>query len=103
MNTTYILISIATMALTTYIIRVVPMVVFRKRIQSNFIRSFLHYVPYTVLAAMTFPAIFYSTASVPSAVCATVLALVLAYCGKSLITVALGSALCALIVNLLGI
>jgi branched-subunit amino acid transport protein len=47
---------IFTMALTTYLIRVIPLTVFRKPIQSRFLKSFLHYVPYACLTAMTFPA-----------------------------------------------
>ncbi|MBQ1211545.1 MAG: AzlD domain-containing protein [Clostridia bacterium] len=53
------LLYIAVMALTTYLIRMIPLTVFRKKIESPFIRSFLHYVPYACLAAMTVPAIFY--------------------------------------------
>ena len=48
---------IFTMALTTYLIRVLPLTIFRKPIRSRFLRSFLHYVPYCCLTAMTFPAI----------------------------------------------
>ena len=48
---------IFTMALTTYLIRVIPLTVFRKPIRSRFLKSFLHYVPYACLTAMTFPAI----------------------------------------------
>ena len=52
---------IATMALTTYLIRMLPLTLLRKPIKSRFIRSFLHYVPYACLTAMTFPAILYAT------------------------------------------
>ena len=48
---------ILVMALTTYLIRALPLVLFRKPIQSRFVRSFLHYVPVACLTAMTFPAI----------------------------------------------
>ena len=48
---------IAAMAVTTYLIRLLPMTLFRKPIKSRFVRSFLHYVPYACLTAMTFPAI----------------------------------------------
>ena len=58
-----IYISIAAMALTTYLVRMLPMTVFRKPIKSRFVRSFLHYVPYACLAAMTFPAILQDTAA----------------------------------------
>ncbi|MBQ2939812.1 MAG: AzlD domain-containing protein [Clostridia bacterium] len=53
------LLYIAVMAAVTYLIRMIPLTVFRKKIKSRFIRSFLHYVPYACLAAMTVPAIFY--------------------------------------------
>ena len=53
-----IFIYIAVMALVTYLIRMLPLVIFRKKIENRFIRSFLYYIPYAVLAAMTFPAVF---------------------------------------------
>lgn len=49
------------MAATTYLIRMLPIVIFRKEIKSNFVNSFLYYVPYSCLAAMTFPAVMYAT------------------------------------------
>ena len=82
---------IFTMALTTYLIRVLPMTIFRKPIRSRFLRSFLHYVPYVCLTAMTFPAILSSTASVISGAAALVVGVLLAYRGKSLIVVAVAS------------
>ena len=82
---------IATMAITTYLIRVLPLTIFRKPIKSRFLRSFLHYVPYACLTAMTFPAILSSTAAVLSGAAALVVAVVLAYRGKSLLTVSLAA------------
>ena len=82
---------IFTMALTTYLIRVIPLTVFRKPIQSRFLKSFLHYVPYACLTAMTFPAILTSTATVLSGTAALVVAVILAYRGKSLLTVSLAA------------
>ncbi|MBR3949994.1 MAG: AzlD domain-containing protein [Oscillospiraceae bacterium] len=82
---------IFTMALTTYLIRVLPLTIFRKPIRSRFLRSFLHYVPYACLSAMTFPAILSSTASVFSGTAALVVAVFLAYRGKSLLTVSLSA------------
>lgn len=82
---------IAAMALTTYLIRVLPLTVFRKPIKSRFVRSFLHYVPYACLTAMTFPAILYSTESIISGAAALTVAVVLAFRGKSLLTVSLAS------------
>ena len=96
------LICIASMAVTTYLIRVLPMVVFRKKITNIRIRSFLFYVPYTVLAAMTFPAIFSSTGSLISGIAGCVTALVLAYFKRGLLVVALGASAVALLVKFIG-
>ena len=90
---------IFTMALTTYLIRVLPLTIFRKPIRSRFLRSFLYYVPYVCLTAMTFPAILSSTASILSGAAALVVAILLAYRGKSLIVVALSSSAAVLIVE----
>lgn len=90
---------IFTMALTTYLIRVLPLTIFRKPIRSRFLRSFLHYVPYACLTAMSFPAIFSSTASILSGAAALVVAIILAYRGKSLIVVAVSSSAAVLIVE----
>ena len=90
---------IFTMALTTYLIRVLPLTIFRKPIRSRFLRSFLHYVPYACLTAMTFPAILSSTASILSGAAALIVAIVLAYRGKSLIVVALSSSAAVLVVE----
>ena len=90
------------MAVTTYLIRVLPMVVFRKKITNIRIRSFLFYVPYTVLAAMTFPAIFSSTGSLISGIAGCVTALVLAYFKRGLLVVALGASAVALLVKFIG-
>ena len=90
---------IFTMALTTYLIRVLPLTIFRKPIRSRFLRSFLHYVPYACLTAMTFPAILSSTASILSGASALIVAIILAYRGKSLIVVAVSSSAAVLIVE----
>ena len=103
MNTTYLLLAIAVMAIVTYIIRATPIIVFRKKIKNKWIQSFLFYVPYVVLSAMTFPAVFYSTGSVLSAVAGCVVAIVLAYTKRGLLTVAVGAALTAFIFQILGI
>ena len=82
---------IFTMALTTYLIRMLPLTIFCKPIKSRFLRSFLHYVPYACLTAMTFPAILSSTATILSGTAALVVAVFLAYRGKSLLTVSLAA------------
>lgn len=86
-NNVYIYILV--MAVTTYLIRMLPLVLTRNEIKNPFIRSFLYYVPYACLAAMTFPAILISTASIISAVIGFAVALIAAYMEKSLLTVAL--------------
>ncbi len=86
-----ILIAILIMALVTYLPRMLPLAIFKKKIQNKFIRSFLAYVPYAVLAAMTFPEIFSSTSSFISALLGTAVAIVLAYFGRGLLTVALSA------------
>lgn len=90
---------IAAMALTTYLVRMLPLTVFRKPIRSRFVRSFLHYVPYACLAAMTFPAILQDTASMLSGAAALVVAIVLAYLNQSLIVVALASSAAVFLVE----
>ena len=79
------------MALVTYLIRVIPLTLLRKPIKSRFVKSFLHYVPYACLTAMTFPAILFDTNSVLSGAVALAAAVVLAFRGKSLLTVSLAS------------
>ena len=86
-----IYIYIFTMAVTTYLIRMLPLTIFRKPIRSRFIRSFLHYVPYACLTAMTFPAILSSTENMLSGAVAFLFAAALALGGKSLLVVSLGS------------
>lgn len=103
MNNAYLLAGMAVMALMTYLIRMLPMVIFRKKITNVYVRSFLYYVPYTVLAAMTFPAIFSSTGSTISATIGCIVALALAFFRRSLLTVAVGASAAALIVQLLGL
>ncbi len=92
-----IVIYIAVMAGVTYLIRMIPFTVFRKKIRNKYIRRFLYYIPYAVLSAMTIPAIFYSTGDVVTAVVGTIAALVLAYFNLPLIVVALSASAAALI------
>ena len=90
---------ILAMALVTYLIRMIPLTVFRKKITSPFIRSFLYYVPYTCLTAMTIPAVFYATNSLISALAGVVVAVILAFFRRSLVTVAAGACLAVFIVE----
>lgn len=97
----YVLLYILLMALVTYLIRMLPFTLFRKKITSPFWRSFFYYVPYAVLAAMTFPAVFFSTGSALSALAGVAVAAVLALCKKSLTMVALSACAAAFVVEVL--
>ena len=94
-----IYIYIFAMALTTYLIRLLPMTLLRKPLKSRFLRSFLYYVPYTCLTAMTFPAILSYPDSIVSGVAALIVAVFLAFRGHKLIVVALGSSAAVLITD----
>lgn len=89
------------MAGVTYLIRVIPFVLINKKIENKFINSFLYYIPYTVLTAMTFPAILYATGSLISAIAGFLVAILIAYKGKGLVTVACGACLAVLAVELI--
>ena len=80
---------VVAMAGITYLIRVLPMILFKKKIKSRFINSLLYYRPYAVLSAMTFPAILYCSGNIISAAIGTATALVCAFCKRSLVVTAL--------------
>ena len=92
---------VAVMATVTYIIRMLPLTFFRKKIKSQFIKSVLYYIPYTVLSAMTFPAIFYSTGDIYTALVGTAVALILSLFRLSLIVVSICAVAAALIFGLI--
>lgn len=92
---------IAVMAGVTYLIRMIPFTLFRKKIKSRFIQSVLYYIPYAVLSAMTFPAIFYSTDNTVTAVVGTVIAIILAYFKLPLTVVAIAACAAAYITGLI--
>lgn len=94
-----ILISIAVMAGITYLIRVLPISILRREIKSVFIQSFLYYVPYAVLAALTFPAILTATGDHITSIAGTVVALILAYFDLGLVIVAIGAVAGALVIG----
>ncbi|SFR76506.1 AzlD domain-containing protein [Anaeromicropila populeti] len=94
-------IAVILMALVTYIPRVLPLAVFRKEIRSPYIKTFLYYVPYAVLGALTFPDIFSSTGNLYPAICGTGIALLLAYFERSLVVVALGAILTVFLTSFL--
>ena len=80
-----------TMALVTYLVRAVPLVLFKKKIENRFALSFLHYMPYAVLSVMTIPAVFYATDHLVSAAAGVAAALVLALRKCKLLQVAVGA------------
>ena len=88
-----IYIYILVMAVTTYLVRALPLLFMKKPIRSRFLRSFLHYVPVACLTAMTFPAILYTTEHILSGAVGLGLAVLLALKNKSLITVAAAACL----------
>ena len=102
MSTGYVIAGIAVMAIVTYFVRMLPFVIFRKKITNVRVKSFLYYVPYAVLSAMTFPAIFSSTGTKMSGVAGCAVAVILAYFRKSLLTVAVGAASAVFAVQMLG-
>ena len=101
MSLVEMLISVAIMAIITYIIRVLPITVFRKKISSVFIQSFVYYVPYAVLAALTFPAIFTATGDTKTSIVGTGMALVLSFFNRGLVVVAIGAVIGALTAGLI--
>lgn len=88
------------MAGVTYLIRAIPFVLCKKKIENQFIQSFLAYVPYAVLGCMTFPAILESTSFLASAIAGTAVAIVLAFQRKSLLTVAVSACVTVYVVEL---
>ena len=92
---------LAVMAGVTYLIRMLPLVLMKKKITNRFVLSFLHYIPYAVLTVMTVPGILYSTSYISSALIGFIAAVLLAYFKRSLIVVAAGASLTVLIVELL--
>lgn len=83
--------AVLVMAVVTYIPRVLPLSLMRKKVKNRFLQSFLYYMPYAVLGAMTFPAILYATATPWSAAAGFAAALVLSFVGLNLLPVALVS------------
>ena len=82
-------IMILVMAGVTYLIRMIPFAFFRHKIKSTYLKSVLFYIPYAVLSAMTFPYIFYCTGNIYTAIIGTAVAIGVAVCKRSLLTVAI--------------
>ena len=84
----------------TYLVRMIPLALVKRKIKNRFILSFLHYIPYAVLSVMTIPAIFYATGDIVSAVAGFGVAVVMAYREKSLVQVAAAACGAVLLVQL---
>ncbi len=76
---------------STYLVRAIPFAAMRKKINNRFIKSFLYYIPYAVLSAMTLPAAFYATGNVISGAAGLIVGGIFAYKGKGLTLVAVVS------------
>lgn len=87
------LIAVILMAAVTYMPRVFPIALFTRKIESQFIKSFLYYIPFAVLGAMTFPGILDSTSNFYGSLAGMMVALILAYFEQGLMKVALGAVL----------
>ena len=100
-NNLHMVLLVLAMAGITYIIRVLPMAFLRKKIHSRYLLSLLFYIPFSVLSAMTFPYIFYSTGNFYTALAGTVVALIASLTKRSLIVVAILSCLAVFITGLI--
>ena len=86
---------------TTYLVRMLPLVLMKGKITNRFLLSFLHYIPYAVLSVMTIPAIFSATGDLRTAAAGFVVAMVLAWKGRSLLTVAAAACAAVLLTELI--
>ena len=101
MDKTVYFIYLAIMAISTYLIRALPFALVKHQIENRFVKSFLHYIPYTVLSAMTVPAIFTATGSIWSAAAGFATAVILSIRKKGLLTVALAACAAVYIIELI--
>lgn len=86
---------------STYLIRAVPFACVKNTIENRFIRSFLYYIPFAVLASMTFPAVIYSTGNIISGIVGLIIGAVLAFLNRGLTLVAIAASLGALATELI--
>ncbi|MBO4514105.1 MAG: AzlD domain-containing protein [Lachnospiraceae bacterium] len=98
---------ILVMAVVTYLIRMLPLTLIKEKIENKFLQSFLYYIPYACLMAMTFPAVLFATDYIIAAVLGVAVAIFLALKGKGLVTVAVAASVtvfvASLICNALGL
>ena len=98
-----IFIYIVIMSAVTLAIRILPLTLIRREIKNVTLRSFLYYVPYACLMAMTFPAVFFSTSSMLAAIAGVGVAIILALKGKGLMTVALAASITVFLVSFIPV
>ena len=91
------------MSAVTLAIRILPLTLIRREIKNVTLRSFLYYVPYACLMAMTFPAVFFSTSSMLAAIAGVGVAIILALKGKGLMTVALAASITVFLVSFIPV
>lgn len=96
-DTFTMILMVLAMAGVTYLIRMIPLVFFRKKITNTFICSLLYYIPYAVLSAMTFPYVFYSTGNFYVGLIGTTIAVIASLSKRSLLTVAIIACITCLI------
>ncbi len=101
MNNGVFFIYLLIVVLTTYLIRAIPFSLITKKVTNKYVKSFLYYIPYTVLAAMTIPAALYVTGSIYSSIAGLLLALIVAIKKSNLTLVALAACVGSLIVEII--
>lgn len=101
MNNSVFFIYLLIVALTTYLIRAIPFSLITKKVTNKYVKSFLYYIPYTVLAAMTLPAALYVTGSIYSSIAGLLVALIVAIKKSNLTLVALAACVGSLIVEII--
>lgn len=98
----YLFFSLIIMAVITYAIRVTPLAFFNKRIENQWVKDFLYYIPFCILAAMTFPEVLYSTSNseelhLLSGFTGTITAIIMAWKERGLLVVAIWAVVVAAI------
>lgn len=101
MNNSMFLVYLLIVVLTTYLIRAIPFSLITKKVTNKYVKSFLYYIPYTVLAAMTIPVALYVTGSIYSSVAGLFVALIVAIKKSNLTLVAVAAVLGSLVVEII--
>lgn len=99
MQTSLFLGYVGVMAGITYLLRAIPFAILKTKVENPLFQSFLFYIPYTVLTAMTVPAILYCTTSVIAAAAGMVIAILLSLKGQGLVKVALCASVTVFIIE----